>query len=203
MGCGEPSAVIGERPADHHPINDFEIAQSFAKLGHRIMVLNARRFVSRNSFPDLILLAIEDVTERRQLERVKMQAEILSDLHRRKDEFLAMLSHELRNPLAPIQNAVHILRLKQDDDPIQQQARTIIERQVGQMTALVNDLLEVSRITTGRIQLHQERIVLQGVVERAMEAARPLIEQRRHTLTVSLPRNQFGYLPIQLVWNNC
>ena len=112
-----------------------------------------------------------------------MQAEISADLHRRKDEFLAMLSHELRNPLAPIQNAVHILRLKNDDDPIQQQARTIIERQVGQLTALVNDLLEVSRITTGRIQLHQERIVLQGVVERAVESARPLIEQRRHTLT--------------------
>ena len=84
---------------DHHPIDDFEVAQSFSKLGHRIMVLNARRFESKNSFPDLILLAIEDVTERRQLERAKMQAEILADLHRRKDEFLAMLSHELRNPL--------------------------------------------------------------------------------------------------------
>ena len=173
--------------ADHHPINDFEIAQSFSKLGHRVMVLNATRFVSKNSFPDLLLLAIEDVTERRQLERAKIQAEISADLHRRKDEFLAMLSHELRNPLAPIQNAVHILRLKPEDDPIQQQARTIIERQVGQMTALVNDLLEVSRITTGRIQLRQDRIVLQGVVERAVESARPLIEQRRHTLTVSLP----------------
>ena len=117
-----------------------------------------------------------------------MQAEISADLHRRKDEFLAMLSHELRNPLAPIQNAVHILRLKPEDDPIQQQARTIIERQVGQMTALVNDLLEVSRITTGRIQLRQDRIVLQGVVERAVESARPLIDQRRHTLSLSLPQ---------------
>lgn len=173
--------------ADHHPINDFEITHSFANLGRRTMVLNAQRFVSRNNFPNLILLAIEDVTERRQLERVKMQAEVSADLHRRKDEFIAMLSHELRNPLAPIQNAVHILRLKPDDDPIQQQARTIIERQVGQLTTLVNDLLEVSRITTGRIQLHQERIVLQGVVERAIESARPLIEQRRHTLKVSLP----------------
>ena len=159
--------------ADHHPINDFEITQSFANLGRRTMVLNAQRFVSRNNFPNLILLAIEDVTERRQLERVKMQAEVSADLHRRKDEFIAMLSHELRNPLAPIQNAVHILRLKPDDDPIQQQARTIIERQVGQLTTLVNDLLEVSRITTGRIQLHQERIVLQGVVERAIDSARP------------------------------
>ena len=141
-----------------------------------------------------MLLAIEDVTERRQLERAKMQAEISADLHRRKDEFLAMLSHELRNPLAPIQNAVHILRLKNDDDPIQQQARTIIERQVGQMTMLVNDLLEVSRITTGRIQLRQERIVLQGIVECAVESTRPLIEKRVHTLSVSLPKDPLWLL---------
>jgi len=173
--------------ADHQPINDFEVAQTFAKLGHRFIVLNARRFISTNSFPDLILLAMEDVTDRRQLERAKLQGEILADQHRRKDEFLAMLSHELRNPLAPIQNAVHILRLKNDDDPIQQQARMIIERQVGQMTALVNDLLEVSRITTGRIQLRQDRIILQGVVEAAVEAVRPFIDQRRHSLTLTMP----------------
>ncbi len=107
---------------NHQPIKDFEVTQSFTKLGRRTLVLNATRFISRNSFPDLLLLAIEDVTERRQLERVKMQAEVSADLHRRKDEFLAMLSHELRNPLAPIQNAVHLLRLKAEDDPIQQQA---------------------------------------------------------------------------------
>jgi PAS domain S-box-containing protein len=172
--------------ADHHPITDLEIAQSFPKLGQRVMVLNARRFVSKNNFPDLVLLAIEDVTERRQLERARMQAEMCADLHRRKDEFLAMLSHELRNPLAPIQNAIHILRLKTEDDPIQQQARTIIERQVGQMTALVNDLLEVSRITTGRIQIRQDHIVLQGVFERAVQSVRPLIDQRRHTLMLSV-----------------
>lgn len=173
--------------ADHRPIKDFEIAQSFSNIGQRTMVLNARRFVSKNDSADLILLAIEDVTERRQLERAKMQAEVSAELHRRKDEFLAMLSHELRNPLAPIQNAVHILRLKHDDDPIQQQARTIIERQVGQITTLVNDLLEVSRIATGRIQLHLDRITLQSVVERALESTRPLIDQRRHALSVSMP----------------
>ncbi len=175
--------------ATDHPLKDFEIAQTFSKLGHRVMVLNAKRFLSKNNFPNLILLAIEDVTDRRQLERAKMQAELLSEQHRRKDEFLAMLSHELRNPLAPIQNAIHILRLKPDHDPIQLQARTIIERQVGQLTTLVNDLLEVSRITTGRIQLRQDRIVLQGVIKNAVEAARPLIESRKHQLTVSQPEN--------------
>ena len=97
---------------------------------------------------------IRDITERSRLERqTQEQAAALADLHRRKDEFLAMLSHELRNPLAPIVNAVHLLRLQGDENPLQQQARAIIERQVGQLTRLVDDLLEVSRITTGRIQL--------------------------------------------------
>lgn len=179
---------LADVQAHDHPINDMEITHSFSKLGQRTMVLNTRRFVAKNNFPNLILLAIEDVTERRQLEQAKMQARVLADQHRRKDEFLAMLSHELRNPLAPIQNAIHILRLENDEDPIQQQARLIIERQVGQLTALVNDLLEVSRITTGRIQLRRDRIVLQAVVERAVEATRPLIEQRGHTFTFSVPK---------------
>ena len=129
-----------------------------------------------------------DITERSRLERkTQEQAEALADLHRRKDEFLAMLSHELRNPLAPISNAVHLLRLQKNEDPLQQQARNIIERQVGQLKHLVDDLLEVSRITTGRVQLRQERIVVSGIVERAVETANPLISQHRHELTVSLP----------------
>jgi PAS domain S-box-containing protein len=128
-----------------------------------------------------------DLTERRQLERAKIQAEILADLSRRKDEFLAMLSHELRSPLAPILNAVHLLRLQKYEDPIQQQARAIIERQVEQLTRLVDDLLEVSRITTGRIRLQQEHIDMRGIVERAVEAVRPLVVQRKHDLSVSLP----------------
>ena len=179
---------------DHSPITDLEIAKTFSKLGHRVMVLNASRFVSLNNFPQSILVAIDDVTDRRQLQRSRLQAEILADQHRRKDEFLAMLSHELRNPLAPIQNAIHILRLKPDDDPIQRQARQIIERQVGQLTALVNDLLEVSRITTGRIHLRLEHVVLQGIVERAVEAAMPVIEARKLALHVSVPE--------PLIWLN-
>jgi PAS domain S-box-containing protein len=130
---------------------------------------------------------IRDIGERSRLERkTKEQAEALADLHRRKDEFLAMLSHELRNPLAPIMNAVQLLGLQKDEGQLQQQARTIIERQVGQLTRLVDDLLEVSRITTGRIHLHQERIALNGIVEHAVETVRPLIEQRRHALKLTL-----------------
>ena len=134
---------------------------------------------------------IRDISERRRLEKqMLVQASELSDLHRRKDEFLAMLSHELRSPLAPIANAVQLLGLqKAGESRIQQQARGIIERQVGQLQHLVDDLLEVSRITTGRVQLRLERIDMCRIAEGAAETARPLIEQRRHELTVTLPQD--------------
>jgi CheY-like chemotaxis protein len=111
----------------------------------------------------------------------------LAELHLRKDEFLAMLSHELRNPLSAIFNALHVLRLQHTENPIQQKAKIIIERQVGQLAHLIDDLLEVSRVITGRIQLHQERLEMRGIVERAIESARPLIDRRKHELSVSLP----------------
>jgi len=131
-------------------------------------------------------LKVSEVEYRRLYEISKEQAEALADLHRRKDEFLAMLSHELRNPLAPIANAVQLLRLQQNEDPLQQKARTIIERQVTQLTRLVDDLMEVSRITTGRVQLRLERVALNGIVERAVETACPLMERHRHELAVTL-----------------
>ena len=131
---------------------------------------------------------IRDITERCRLERrTQEQAVVLADISRRKDEFLAMLSHELRNPLSSILNAVYLLRLQKDEDLIQQQARNIIERQVGHLARLVDDLLEISRITIGSIQLRQERLDLRGIVDRAVETVRPLIDRRKHELVVTLP----------------
>jgi len=131
---------------------------------------------------------IRDITDRSRLERkTHEQATALADLHRRKDEFLAMLSHELRNPLSPILNAVQLLRLQDDEGSLQKEARNVIERQVGHMARLVDDLLEISRITTGRVRLQQERLDARGIVERAIESARPLIARRRHELTVAQP----------------
>src|SRR5208283_2899404 len=125
---------------------------------------------------------------------LRERADELAELDRRKDEFLAMLSHELRNPLAPILNAAMLLRLHSNrnrlqgiENPILQQSATIIERQVGQLARIVDELLEVSRITTGRIQLHQARIAVGVVVENAVATVRSLIDQRKHDLTVSLP----------------
>ena len=134
-----------------------------------------------------------DITERNRLERKSLeQAQALADLDRRKDEFLAMLSHELRNPLAAMSNAVQLLRLLKEEGPIQHQARSIIERQVGQLQHLVDDLLEVSRINTGRVRLRQEPVSVSGIVERAVETAQPLMVQRRHQLDVSLPQQEIS-----------
>ena len=131
---------------------------------------------------------IRDISDRTQFERqAQEQTAALADLNRRKDEFLAMLSHELRNPLAPILNAVHLLRHQGDENPLRKQARTIIERQAGQLARLVDDLLEVSRVTTGSIKLYLEHLDVRGIVERAVESARPLIDKHEHELSVSLP----------------
>ncbi len=129
-----------------------------------------------------------DISERSRLEReTHEQAEALAELHQRKDEFLAMLSHELRNPLSAIFNALHVLRVQGNENPIQQRAMTTMERQVGQLAHLVDDLLEVSRVITGRIQLQLERLDLRGIAEHAIASVRPLIERRKHELSVSLP----------------
>jgi signal transduction histidine kinase/ActR/RegA family two-component response regulator len=112
---------------------------------------------------------------------------VLRESDRSKDEFLAILAHELRNPLAPIRNAVQILHAKGPADPQLQWAREMIDRQINQMTLLVDDLLDVSRITRGRIELRKEPIELRTVVNDAIEASRPLMEMRRHTLSVEFP----------------
>ena len=153
-------------------------------------------FIS-NSYPVGDRLSVQcnirDITERKRMERLlQEQAKQLADAHRRKDEFLAMLSHELRNPLAPIVNALHVLRLQDGQDPLQEEARGVIERQVRHLSRLVNDLLEVSRITTGRIRLQLERVALGGIVEQAVETFRSLIDRHRQILAVSLPK--------QLIW---
>ena len=111
----------------------------------------------------------------------------IREADRHKDEFLAMLAHELRNPLAPLLNALHILRTGRLDGQEAEQARDIAERQVRHLARLVDDLLDVSRISSGKIQLRKGPVDLRAAVARAVETARPLIEARRHELSVSLP----------------
>jgi PAS domain S-box-containing protein len=111
----------------------------------------------------------------------------LKKADRRKNEFLATLSHELRNPLAPIRNAIEFLRMRGLPDLELENARDLIDRQVRQITRLVDDLLEVSRITQGKVHLRKERMTLSAAVENAVEAVRPLIEEFDHDLDVILP----------------
>ncbi|HSC08153.1 MAG TPA: PAS domain S-box protein [Steroidobacteraceae bacterium] len=122
-----------------------------------------------------------DIHEQRELQEALRQAD------RRKDEFLATLAHELRNPLAPIRNALHIMRLRANDPPTVEQARLIMDRQLGQMVRLVDDLLDVGRITRGKLDLRKERVELASVVKNAVDTTRPLIEAAGHQLSVSLP----------------
>jgi PAS domain S-box-containing protein len=165
---------------DHLPLEAKDGTLAEVEFVSNVYTVDQRRVAQCN---------IRDISARGRLERqTEEQAAELTDLHRRKDEFLAMLSHELRNPLAPMVNAVQMLRLQQgNENLIQQQSRVILERQLGQLKHLVNDLLEVSRITTGRVRLRRERIVVSGVVEAAVGTVRPLMEQHQHVLTVSVP----------------
>lgn len=105
---------------------------------------------------------------------------------KRKDEFLATLAHELRNPLAPLRNSLQILRTRKDDPDLATYAHGVMERQVAQLRRLVDDLLDVSRIDTGKIELRRERILLSAVIKNALEAVRSSIESR-HDLVVALP----------------
>ncbi|MEO6447181.1 MAG: ATP-binding protein, partial [Gemmatimonadaceae bacterium] len=111
----------------------------------------------------------------------------LKDADRRKDEFIAMLAHELRNPLAPVRNAVEIIASKAPPVPELLWARNVIDRQVRQMTRLVDDLLDVSRISRGKFHLRKEPVALATIVQHALEVSAPLVEQWGQTLTVSLP----------------
>ncbi len=148
------------------------VANAYSESDHQVIQCNVR-----------------DITERSLMERrLQDQAAELQDQHRRKDEFLAMLSHELRSPLAPIAHAVQLLSLQEGSESrVQQQARNIIERQLGKLQHLVDDLLEVSRITSGRVQLRQDWATAKSIVDGAVETVRSLIEQRRHQLTVVVP----------------
>jgi PAS domain S-box-containing protein len=131
---------------------------------------------------------IRDITDRRRLEKqVLKQAEALADLNHRKDEFFAMLSHELRNPLSAILNAVHLLRHEACELALREKAGAILERQVQQLTLRIDELLELARVTTGQLQLRRERVDLRSVIENAVETVRPIVARRKHELTLTLP----------------
>jgi PAS domain S-box-containing protein len=121
-----------------------------------------------------------DMTERRRLYELEKSSKRMS-------EFLAMLAHELRNPLAPIRNAITILQLEPSPSPLVRSSRDMIDRQLSHMTRLVDDLLDVGRLTTGKIRFKTEQVSYNLVVARSIEAVRPLLDARRHRLTTDIP----------------
>ncbi len=137
---------------------------------------------------------LRDMTERKCAElQLQEQAVALKQADRLKDEFLAMLAHELRNPLAPIRNSLHIMKQPGANGAMLQQVRDMAERQVQHMARLLDDLLDVSRISQGRIELRKEVVDVADLVNRTAEAIRPLVEERRHELTIALP-----YKPVRV-----
>jgi two-component system, sensor histidine kinase len=162
----------------------------------------AHDYLVKGSYsPEVLRRTVEDAIERvsigREIERQRRELEQLHEEVResdnRKDEFLAMLAHELRNPLAPILNAVQVMKLRPDDRAAHGRMCEVVEQQVHHLRRLVDDLLDVSRIARGKIQLQPRRIDLASVVTLAAENARPSIERRRQELTLKLP-----HVPVSL-----
>lgn len=129
-----------------------------------------------------------DIAEEKEAEqRIYGLMTELKDADRRKDEFLATLAHELRNPLAPIRNSLEIMKRANGSSQIIEQARSTMERQMGQMVRLVDDLLDISRITRNKVELRRQRVELASVIHHAVEMCRPLIEAGNHEIVLNIP----------------
>ena len=156
-----------------------------ARVSHEVMEKRDYSLRARKTTEDEIGELVDAFNA--MLAEIGRRAEALREADQRKDEFLATLAHELRNPLAPIRNALEILRLARDDPVATQKAREMMQRQVNQMVRLVDDLIDVSRITTGKLAVKKTALDLRAVLRDSIEVARPFIESRRHALEVKLP----------------
>ncbi len=175
-------------------MRNWELELEIPAVGRRVFVLNGHRIQWDGEASQMVLLALQDVTARkRELDQstqlakeqaARAEAELAN---RMKDEFLAMLAHELRNPLAPVRNTLHILQQRVQGDPLVHHALQLSERQITHMARLLDDLLDVSRITRGQIQLREEIVELRHALEEAVESSRTLIDSRSHRLSVSIP----------------
>jgi two-component system CheB/CheR fusion protein len=161
--------------------DDWPVEHDFESIGPRTMMLSARRFPPEGKY-ELILLAIEDVTARKRAELA------LEEADRRKNEFIAVLAHELRNPLNTISNAAQITR-----DPAAAEMRDwsldLIDHQVKNLGRLIEDLLDISRISQGKILIRKEAVDLAPIIGRAVDSVSALVEEREQELSVALPAN--------------
>ncbi|MDE2264099.1 MAG: response regulator [Gammaproteobacteria bacterium] len=169
-----------------------ELAHANARLSEANIALQEERTRELEGFNRSLQRANSELEAANRLlqsenaERTRAE-QALKEADRHKDEFLAMLAHELRNPLAPIHSAIELMRLRPLVDPQLNWAREVIARQLTSLTRLVDDLLDVSRITRGKINLTRQAVELEGLISRAVETVHPLFDEQRHQLTLELP----------------
>jgi signal transduction histidine kinase/CheY-like chemotaxis protein len=180
---------LGSSPTTANPVGDGTVRLAVIPIGYDgncgFVVAGSRQL----DFPvqtDRLLLGVGANQAAVVLQHKRTEA-AFQELDRRKDEFLAILAHELRNPLAPLSNSLEVLRLAENSPELMGQTRGVMERQVRQMVRLVDDLMDVSRMTRGKIELRRQRTELAAVLECVVEAARPVLEALGHELTVTLP----------------
>jgi PAS domain S-box-containing protein len=183
--AGQPEHELKAARTDGHgETSGWQVRQDGTRFWCRVIVtalLNEKRQV--RSFARVM----HDLTESEAVEEQRKRADSLAEANRSKEGFIALLSHELRGPLSPILNALCVLRQMKTSDAIIAQAGSIIERQVGRMVRLVDDLLDISRITKGKLRLLKEPVELREIVNRSAESARPFMDARKHEFSVSLP----------------
>ena len=188
---GNGRVLAAEIKADPHTaqVAVLQTSASHVDTAHRVASLEAGAdgYLVEPIEPEELVAHVRALLRMRRAEHERQAAlEKLQEADRRKDEFLAMLAHELRNPLAPIRNAVEILRVS-EDRAVRERAREMVGRQVAHLARLVDDLLDVSRITQRKVALRRSTVALDAVVETAVETARPLIEAQSHDFDVRLP----------------
>jgi two-component system CheB/CheR fusion protein len=179
-------------PLDQNVV-DFEVDHEFEQIGRRIMLLNARRLIAPGGPPSIsIFLSIEDVTLQRRLEAdSSRQLAELSAADRSKDEFLAMLAHELRNPLGPLQNALHLAQQgPRADAATTASAWQVMDRQLGHLTRLVDDLVDAARVTSGRIVVRKELVDVPALVRRTVDSIESTATARGQGMTLSVPTDE-------------
>jgi two-component system CheB/CheR fusion protein len=193
QGCHRPIILLtgqGERAVDLEAMKagaaDYLIK---GRIDASLLERSIRYAIERHQDREALRRAYDELEKRVQERTLALQQanEALKQTDRCKDEFLAMLAHELRNPLAPIRTGLHVLRMPNANGASIDRVLHLMEQQVHHLTRLVDDLLDVSRITRGKIELRKETIDLASVVWHVVETVRPLIDAHRHRLTVSLP----------------
>jgi signal transduction histidine kinase/ActR/RegA family two-component response regulator len=178
-----PILILARRGAD-----SATVAQAMDRLGNVTVIERPTRVAALVSAARTALRARQRQYEiREQLSALMRNDEALRDADRRKNEFLAILAHELRNPLAPIRNSLHVLKRKNPQDATTRRATEMMERQVNYMVRLVDDLLEVSRISIGKIELRKQPVEVSAIVRDALETSRPLVEAAGHYLRLEFP----------------